>query len=117
MKTRGTIALWAIAALQAIVAIVFSVCFLLDAMGMEPDFLIWQSHEYQQTVLAIGLNFGVALGWIALRTSLQHARLPLCRLFTFYGSGCFVPKKVSKLSSRLLQREALPPRLTPLKIV
>jgi DNA-binding CsgD family transcriptional regulator len=75
MRTRGTIALWAIAALQAIVAIFFSVCFLLDAMGMEPEFLIWQSHEYQQTILAIGLNLGVALGWIALRTSLQRARL------------------------------------------
>ena len=75
MKTRGTIALWAIATLQAIVAIFFTVCFLLDAMGMEPDFLVWQSHEYQQTVLAIGLNLGVALGWIALRTSLQRARL------------------------------------------
>ncbi|MFC6642485.1 MULTISPECIES: hypothetical protein [Sulfitobacter] len=44
-------------------------------MGLEPDFLIWQSHEYQQTILAIGLNLGVALGWIALRTSLQRARL------------------------------------------
>ena len=44
-------------------------------MGMEPEFLIWQSHEYQQTILAIGLNLGVALGWIALRTSLQRARL------------------------------------------
>ena len=75
MKTRGTIALWAIAALQAVVAIFFTVSFLLDAIGMEPDFLIWQSHEYQQTVLAIGLNLGVALGWIALRTSLQRARL------------------------------------------
>ena len=75
MKTRGTIALWAIATLQAIVAIFFTVCFLLDAMGMEPEFLIWQSHEYQQTILAIGLNLGVALGWIALRTSLQRARL------------------------------------------
>ncbi|WP_339636068.1 helix-turn-helix transcriptional regulator [uncultured Sulfitobacter sp.] len=75
MRTRGTIALWAIAALQAIVAIFFSVCFLLDAIGLEPEFLIWQSHEYQQTVLAIGLNLGVALGWIALRTSLQRARL------------------------------------------
>ncbi|MFG6559688.1 helix-turn-helix transcriptional regulator [Sulfitobacter sp. 1A15299] len=75
MKTRGTIALWAIAALQAVVAIFFTTCFLLDAIGMEPDFLIWQSHEYQQTVLAIGLNLGVALGWVALRTSLQRARL------------------------------------------
>ncbi|MFG6538521.1 helix-turn-helix transcriptional regulator [Sulfitobacter sp. CS16] len=75
MKTRGTIALWAIAALQAIVAIFFTVCFLLDAMGMEPEFLIWQSHEYQQTILAVGLNLGVALGWIALSTSLQRARL------------------------------------------
>ena len=75
MRTRGTIALWAIAALQAIVAIFFSVCFLLDAVGLEPEFLIWQSHEYQQTILAIGLNLGVALGWIALRTSLQRARL------------------------------------------
>lgn len=75
MKTRGTIALWAVAALQAIVALFFTVCFLLDAIGMEPEFLIWQSHEYQQTILAIGLNLGVALGWIALRTSLQRARL------------------------------------------
>ncbi|MEP3688076.1 MAG: LuxR C-terminal-related transcriptional regulator [Sulfitobacter dubius] len=75
MRTRGTIALWAIAALQAIVAIFFSVCFLLDAIGLEPEFLIWQSHEYQQTILAIGLNLGVALGWIALRMSLHRARL------------------------------------------
>jgi DNA-binding CsgD family transcriptional regulator len=75
MKARGTIALWAIAALQAVVAIFFSVCFALDAFGIEPAFLIWQSHEYQQTILAIGLNLGVALGWIALRTSLQRARL------------------------------------------
>ena len=75
MKARGTIALWAIATLQAIVAIFFSICFLLDAMGVEPDFLIWQSDEYQQTIFAIGLNLGVALGWTALRSSLQRARL------------------------------------------
>lgn len=75
MKTRGTITLWTIAALQAVVAVFFSVCFLLDAFGIEPAFLIRQSHEYQQTILAIGLNLGVALGWVALRTSVQRARL------------------------------------------
>lgn len=75
MKARGTIALWAIATLQAVVAIFFSVCFVLDTFGIEPAFLIWQSHEYQQTILAIGLNLGVALGWVALRTSLHRARL------------------------------------------
>ncbi|WP_138924254.1 helix-turn-helix transcriptional regulator [Sulfitobacter sp. BSw21498] len=75
MNKRGSIALWVIAALQATVALFFTFCFVLDALGLEPAILTWQSHEYQQTVLAIGLNLGVALGWIALKMSLNRARL------------------------------------------
>ncbi len=75
MTKSKRIALWAIVTLQTSVALFFVACAVLDAWGIEPQLMIWQSHDYQQSVLAIGLVLGVVLGWIALRMSLKRARI------------------------------------------
>jgi|TARA_Y100001951_G_C11182729_1_gene206924 hypothetical protein len=59
--------------LPAYVAHSFTFYFVLDALGLEPAILTWQSHEYHQMVLEIGLNLGVALSWIVLTMSLNRA--------------------------------------------
>ncbi|SFE18170.1 regulatory protein, luxR family [Sulfitobacter brevis] len=75
MNKYRKVGLWVIATLQASAAIFYASCALLDAWGIEPQILIWQSHDYQQSVLAIGLLLGVVMGWIAMRMSLKRARI------------------------------------------
>ena len=67
--------LWVIGTLQASAAVFYAFCAVLDAWGIEPQIRIWQSHDYQQSLLATGLVLGVVMGWVAMRMSLNRARI------------------------------------------